>query len=256
MDSNIKPPKKKTKTGARIGAKSGAKSGAKVRAKSGAKSVPDWESLASVLEPAVATVHDVANTNGFFLAGGTGLAIILRHRLSDDLDFFKNVAFESEKLASLLRSLDPTGEQGLISKSTVYWFAGGDKKQKISFIAAQGRESRVENRVVFGHQIQIASILDIAAMKSVAIIGRVEKKDYVDFAAILHYGKITLNEILVFNEVKLRGTHYNAQTFLRSLAYFDDVESLPMPIMTSDMSWKDSKRIISQAVMSMLNTGC
>lgn len=45
--------------------------------------------------------------NRFYLAGGTGLALQLGHRVSDDFDFFTNISFNNEQLNSELLKLFP-----------------------------------------------------------------------------------------------------------------------------------------------------
>jgi len=40
--------------------------------------------------------------NDFYLVGGTGLALIIGHRISVDLDFFSNSAFDQNNLSEVL----------------------------------------------------------------------------------------------------------------------------------------------------------
>src|ERR1700722_9143124 len=49
--------------------------------------------------------------SGFILYGGTGLALYLGHRVSEDFDFFSSTGFDPDRLRSRLpffRDLDPT----------------------------------------------------------------------------------------------------------------------------------------------------
>ena len=43
----------------------------------------------------------VTNSEGFYMAGGTGLALQMGHRISEDLDFFKNISFDPNLLLSI-----------------------------------------------------------------------------------------------------------------------------------------------------------
>ena len=194
----------------------------------------------------------VATEHGFYLAGGTGLGAQLKHRVSEDLDYFTNKPFDTSALTNGLRRSDPHGAAGLIAKNTVYWFVGGDEGKKVSFIAAQGEPSMVSSVLTMGHMVTVASLLDIAAMKSVAIVGRRELKDYIDMAAIIHIGGVPLKQIMDFTKQKLNGTDYNNPTFLRALCYFDDVESMPMPMMTVRMTVRDVKQIIQSAIKNTI----
>lgn len=180
-----------------------------------------------------------------------GLATILRHRMSEALDFFINAPFDAACIAAELRDLDLSGRQGATSASTLYWYTEGDEAQKASFIAAQGRSSLVHEAALMDRTASVASLRDIAAMKSIAIIGRIEKKDYIDMAAILSIGRLSLGDILAFNAIKYAGSAYSEDTLVRSLVYFVDVDPLPLPIMTSPLTWNEAKRVITAAVRAM-----
>src|SRR5260370_34626282 len=51
---------------------------------------------------------DLTRKGGFFLAGGTALALRLRHRFSDDLDWFTPAQFDSKQLIAKVRALPRT----------------------------------------------------------------------------------------------------------------------------------------------------
>ena len=46
--------------------------------------------------------------DGWVLAGGTGLALQLGHRYSEDLDFFRPEAFDADRLAGSLSAIGRT----------------------------------------------------------------------------------------------------------------------------------------------------
>ena len=50
----------------------------------------------------------------FYLAGGTGLALQIGHRVSEDFDYFTNVPFNNEHLNSELYKLFPTHKISVI----------------------------------------------------------------------------------------------------------------------------------------------
>lgn len=66
----------------------------------------------------------------FYLAGGTGLALQLGHRLSDDLDFFTEKPFYPQELAQTLGEKVPTHVVGL-APDTLH--ALMEKKVRASF---------------------------------------------------------------------------------------------------------------------------
>ena len=213
-----------------------------------------WEDGIAALAPAAAATGGIAAQHGFYLAGGTGLSLLLHHRLSVDLDYFINGTFNAEQVLADLRHADPRGHHGAVTAGAVYWHVHGRETLTASFISAQGTPSALTEARLLGQTMAVASLLDIAAMKSVAVIGRSEKKDYVDLAAIIAFGQITLPEILAFNRRKLAVTSYHEVILLRSLVYFDEIEADPMPQMAIDLDWSMTKKILTDAVSASVKS--
>ena len=95
----------------------------------------------------------------------------------------------------------------------------------------------------------LAGIKDIAAMKITAIIGRGTKKDFIDVYFLLK--QFTLQVILELYLNKYPdGSLFMA---MKSLSFYDDAESDPMPVMYDDVSWDDIKAAIREAVISFSN---
>lgn len=78
---------------------------------------------------------------------------------------------------------------------------------------------------------------DIAAMKLAAITGRGSKKDFVDLYFLLNY--FSFNEMLSFYTQKYPDG--SAYLLLKSMTYFEDAESEPMPDMLVSLSWQQVK---------------
>ena len=70
---------------------------------------------------------------GWVLAGGTGLALQLGHRRSDDLDFFRAGPFEPEQLAAALARVGAVHVQAR-STGTLHVALEG---LRVSFLSAQ-----------------------------------------------------------------------------------------------------------------------
>jgi len=123
---------------------------------------------------------------GFFLTGGTALAVFyLHHRVSRDLDLFTRGAFEPGALAFQARSLWP-GDFSLTQESESF----------VSFLAKGVRVDLVRDplsrdvdrvRVPLAPKVDLAvdGIEDIAANKLCTVASRREPKDFVDLYAIL-----------------------------------------------------------------------
>lgn len=167
------------------------------------------------------------------LVGGTALALQLGHRKSIDLDFFGTVDCEAEYLRESIAG---------IASLTIL-----KESPHIHIYIVDGIKVDIVNYkypwlddVVVEQGLRLASVSDIAAMKITAIIGRGTKKDFIDIAFLLHH--FSLEEILHFYAAK-----YNDSSVfmaMKSLAYFDDAETDPMPDMFVNQSWQQLKAYI------------
>ena len=167
------------------------------------------------------------------LVGGTALALQLGHRKSIDLDFFGTVDCEAEYLRESIAG---------IASLTIL-----KESPHIHIYIVDGIKVDIVNYkypwlddVVLEQGLRLASVIDIAAMKITAIIGRGTKKDFIDIAFLLHH--FSLEEILHFYAAK-----YNDSSVfmaMKSLAYFDDAEADPMPDMFVNQSWQQVKAYI------------
>lgn len=152
---------------------------------------------------------------GWYLAGGTGLALQLGHRLSVDFDFFS----AQPGVQGIVDHLRNTGILVLMSEDahTLYCTVDG---VKMSFIANYP-PPLLRPPIQEGH-VDIASIWDIALMKLVAIVQRATPRDYIDLAQILR-GNIRLKNLLEAGTQKY-GDRWNAMIVLRALTTFHDLE--------------------------------
>lgn len=167
------------------------------------------------------------------LVGGTALALQLGHRKSIDLDFFGTIDCEAEYLRESIAG---------IASLTIL-----KESPHIHIYIVDGIKVDIVNYkypwlddVVLEQGLRLASVSDIAAMKITAIIGRGTKKDFIDIAFLLHH--FSLEEILHFYAAK-----YNDSSVfmaMKSLAYFDDAETDPMPDMFVNQSWQQVKAYI------------
>ena len=178
--------------------------------------------------------------DGWILAGGTGLALQLGHRYSEDLDFFHAEPFDANRLAGLLSAL---GETAVQSRSADTLHALVDKL-RISFL-------RADPPLLFPgttyRGLTVADPRDIAVTKVIAIGGRGSRKDFVDLYFYLRSGA-SLAGIFTLLERRFARLDYNEYHLLKSLAYFDDAESEPMPRMVRDVDWTEIRSSIEAEV--------
>lgn len=168
------------------------------------------------------------------LVGGTALALQLGHRKSIDLDFFGTINCDADELVELMRGI---GNIQLLkkSKNINVFIVNGIKVDFVNYNYEWIAPPIIENGIV------LAQEPDIAAMKVNAIIGRGTRKDFIDIAFLLK--KYSLSQIFHFYFSK----YPEASMFLasKSLAYFDDADNDPMPLMLNEETWDEIKQYIS-----------
>ncbi len=161
------------------------------------------------------------STQGFYLAGGTGLALQLGHRDSIDFDFFSERPFDAELLAKELDTLfvGRTVTVTQLENNTLSCVVGDNVQ--LSFMTYA--YPLIEPLVCTDH-FPLASIQDIGCMKLSAITSRSVEKDYVDLYQILQ--SIDLSTLLSLSYKKHPAL--DEALILKSLVYFDDVLREPI----------------------------
>lgn len=154
---------------------------------------------------------------GFYLAGGTGLALQIGHRDSIDFDFFKDGDYDTVALIQKLESVFKNHKLAITQqeKNTVSCLI--DDTIQISFFSYP---YELQRPLVSTEYFKIASIEDIACMKLSAIIGRAVEKDYVDLYFILQNN--SLDDLLDCCRKKYRSI--DDMMILKSLLFFEDVQ--------------------------------
>lgn len=176
----------------------------------------------------------------FYLAGGTALALHLGHRLSADLDFFSKENFNEQ---ILLQDLSKIGEFHLEEKSkqTIIGILNG---VKLSFL---GYNYPLLNSLERISNVNIAGIADIACMKIDTISSRGAKRDFIDIYFIAKE-IIPLREIIILFQKKYASLNYNMMHIKKSLIYFNDAESDPMPNMLKSAEWEEIKNFFQNEI--------
>ena len=173
-----------------------------------------------------------APQTGLYLAGGTALALEFGHRQSEDLDFFTKAELLPEHITEQLGKLgrlEVAQEEGRTINAVL-------DDVKISFISFP--YSEVFPRILF-EGIDLADERDIAAMKLSAAASRGAKKDLIDLYVLMQ--KYSLEQLLEFFDIMFAGKQYNHMHILKSLAYFEDADRDPDPIMMVQIEWEDVK---------------
>lgn len=172
----------------------------------------------------------VLEETSFVLAGGTGLALQLGHRVSMDFDWFcRHDAFPHD----LAGRLDALASPLTVIQDSVHTFECLMGVVRCAFFAYEPRFAPAAEQL-YGRPI--APIADIAAMKLLAVSQRGAKKDFFDLYAILQ--AYEFRDIVRRGREMLAGTPVNPVHIAKSLAYFDDAEGEPDPRMLSHDTWE------------------
>ncbi|EFK08345.1 conserved hypothetical protein [delta proteobacterium NaphS2] len=184
--------------------------------------------------------HIAGDINQFYLAGGTGLALQLGHRISEDLDFFSEKTFETEDLVSLV---DPDkiistrpGALNCIKEGV-----------KLSFLFY---EIPLCFQVHFWEGVNVAAWQDVVAEKIKTISQRGAKKDFWDVYAVIKLCA-SLELVSDFFLKRFENSRLNLYHVLKSLVYFEDAENEPDPILLPEMkstNWSQVKHFFEKNV--------
>lgn len=173
---------------------------------------------------------------GFYLAGGTALALRFGHRISVDLDFFKSEEFDVSKLSEFIKESSPEYELTNETKGSLSVIAGNTKLEflRYSYPLLEPVE-QLEG-------IPFSSLPDNAAMKLSALMNRGSKKDFFDVAELLRH--FTLGELFDFFFRKFSNVDQFA--LVKSLTWFVDAEEDPDPELLLGQTWDQVKAEISE----------
>jgi hypothetical protein len=161
----------------------------------------------------------------FVLYGGTGLALQLGHRASDDFDFFSSAGFDPDRLRSrlpLFRDLDPADPDAWVQhkRDNLEAFVDRDGPVKVAFFGGLDTLQRVEDpRLASGSRVQVAALIDLAGMKMRVIQVRGSWKDYVDIHTLASHG-IDLPTGLA--AAKAIDRSFDPATSVRALQFYGD----------------------------------
>lgn len=179
----------------------------------------------------------------FYLAGGTGLALLLGHRRSVDLDFFSRTnRLDADGRRALLVRLRQLPGWALIEAKdgTIHGQVG---RVRVSFFWYDEPLVKPLRRA---GGVRIASVEDIGLMKIGAIIGRGSRKDFVDLYAICR--QLPLARLLRLGRRKFTDSGDFLLQALRALCFFEDAEREPPVRGVAPAAWDQIKAFFAQQV--------
>jgi hypothetical protein len=154
---------------------------------------------------------------GFFLVGGTAIALHLGHRRSIDFDLFTVSKYKKNAVISSIK------KDGFKVQRTLY----EDEEQldlvvndvKLTFLEYP---FEIHPSLSFEQIITLPSLVNLASMKAYALGRRAKWKDYVDIFFVLQ--DIYSLSDLIENTLELFGELFNQKLFREQLSYFEDIE--------------------------------
>ncbi|PIT93778.1 hypothetical protein COU00_02525 [Candidatus Falkowbacteria bacterium CG10_big_fil_rev_8_21_14_0_10_43_11] len=181
------------------------------------------------------------NTGGWYLAGGTALALQAGHRRSVDLDFFTAKKTFNEKQAAEYLSRQGDWKTTSLDCGTLYGKLAGAKISLISYPFFKPSQP-----LLSVGSIRVLTLPDIAAMKIVAISQRGRKRDFIDIYWLATHGQGLEQSIKA--ALRQYNVSQNLSHILKSLVYFNDADNDPMPSLFFKTNWKTVKQYLRREV--------
>lgn len=178
---------------------------------------------------------------GWYLAGGTALALYEGHRTSVDLDFFTTKKTFSNTML-LEHFTNDIWKTDILKEKTVY---GQLYNAKISFIAYPFFKPNSKRN--FHGSVPVLIPHDIGIMKVIAISQRGRKRDFVD---LYWYSQKyePLDKLILSLKIQYPTVAHDYHHIIKSLTYFADAEDEPMPKLYFPATWKEVKKFFTTEV--------
>jgi hypothetical protein len=201
--------------------------------------------LTSTQMQVMQAIAPLATERHFYLAGGTALAILLRHRRSLDLDWFTLQRLSDPMV--LAQSLRDAGIQFSTDQTAPGTLHGQIAGVRVSFLEYR---YPLLSPLVFWQEtgVYLASLDDLACMKLSAIAQRGSKKDFFDMYA-LHRAHRPLEQLLQGYQQKYSVT--DISPVLYGLVYYDDAEEDPDPLVLDKTTWSQVKSALRSWVKAI-----
>lgn len=188
----------------------------------------------------------LAKFKEFYLVGGTALALQIGHRVSVDFDMFSEKPLSYNLLANIKRIFRPHPIH--ITYRTSYQINLNIAGVKCTFFSY--RYPILDPFIIY-RKVNLASVREIAAMKALAIGGRLAYKDYVDWYFLLKGKYIDLETVIDHAKRKYNGD-FSDRLFLGQLSSFDDVSTQNIDFLQKKVPRKIIESYIAKAVKEYL----
>ena len=181
--------------------------------------------------------------DGFYLVGGTALALQIGHRISVDFDFFSEEPLPSGLLQKIKRIF--AGHSIAVTYRVPEQLNLTIDEVKITFFHYP---YPVIDPFVQFKGVSIASVKEIALMKAFSIGKRLSYKDYIDWYFLIKEERVNLNEVMDGAKRKFGGD-FNDRLFLGQLASMEDIPGQKIDFLRDQVDRKTVESTLKEAVM-------
>jgi hypothetical protein len=184
-----------------------------------------------------------AQFSGYYLVGGTALALQIGHRISVDFDMFCSKEIDKRLLPKIKKVFSGHAIKLVVSNiDELTLFINGIKT---TFFNYQYKPLR---RLLTYDGVQMLDKNEIAASKAFTIGKRGAYKDYFDLYFLLSGGHITLQEIIALANKKYKDD-FNDRLFLEQLVYLDDVPEAEILFLGPRVSERELASFFKKEIM-------
>lgn len=179
---------------------------------------------------------------GFYLVGGTALALWIGHRISVDFDFFSERELPLgllQKVRRVFQAVPVRVAYRVPGQLTI--FLGGIKTTFFHY------PYPVVKRLGKHEDVPIATVFEIAAMKAFSIGKRLSYKDYIDWYFLLRERHVKLEQVIKLARKKFNGD-FNARLFLGQLASISDVPTLEIDFLRDKIGRQTIEKFLKRKV--------
>jgi predicted nucleotidyltransferase component of viral defense system len=192
-----------------------------------------------------------------YMAGGTAVTLYLGHRVSIDIDLFTKEHFLTGPIINTTRTEHLVRMESVSDRDSFVIEVDGVRLSLFYYPYPLLEPVYYDQ----ANRIALASLSDIAAMKTVAIVQRGTAKDFVDLKAIIETTKMSLDNLIISTLQKYGSGEDYSYHVKRGLVFFDDAEknlkdivllknSFQYPITPSE--WEDVKAFFKSLVFEKL----
>ncbi len=184
-----------------------------------------------------------------YLAGGSGLAVQLGHRVSVDLDFFFT---QGSDHLDVLEELPPLQMSAIVMGQTTGHCVLMIDGVKVDFIRERIPLKHPPITLALGDAtVKVADPVDIGRLKLFSIASRGSRKDFIDLYCLTRE-VMPLGDLLVEVMEDQKGIRFNRLLFLKGLVDFEEADREVSPVLLWDISWERVKEDLTRQVKGLV----